>query len=143
MADAHLSAVTTVEKVPAGFTGTHQPNGVNPCVPKNSTNSNSTGHVNWAYRHETTDTESDIGCQDDDSNTQPSHNGDEEQGRACGSDTHSIILDISTTSFVDTVTVKTLKNVCVCAMKCTDISLNLQSQISKQDKKALCVWEKI
>lgn len=109
-----MSAATTVEKVPTGFTGTQQPNGVNPYVPENSTNSNSKGHVNWAYRHETTDTESDIGCQDDDSNTQPSHNGDEEQGRACGSDTHSIILDISTTSFVDTVTVKTLKNVCVC-----------------------------
>lgn len=109
-----MSAVTTAEKVPAGFTGAHQPNSVNPYVPENSTNSNSKGHVNWAYRHETTDTESDIGCQDKDSNTQPSHNGDEEQRRACGSDTHSIILDISTTSFVDTVTVKTLKNVCVC-----------------------------
>uniref|UniRef100_A0AAX7TSK6 STAS domain-containing protein n=1 Tax=Astatotilapia calliptera TaxID=8154 RepID=A0AAX7TSK6_ASTCA len=34
-----------------------------------------------------------------------------EKKRACKSGTHSIILDISTTSFVDTVTVKTLKNI--------------------------------
>uniref|UniRef100_H3CKV8 Solute carrier family 26 member 6 n=1 Tax=Tetraodon nigroviridis TaxID=99883 RepID=H3CKV8_TETNG len=36
---------------------------------------------------------------------------DEEKGMTCGSGTHSIILDISTTNFVDMVTVKTLKNI--------------------------------
>lgn len=75
-------------KVPAG---TNQVNG----GPDN-------GHVNWAFRHEAAAA---------DGNTQPSHEGDVEQGRVCGPDTHSIILDISTTSFVDTVTVKTLKNI--------------------------------
>lgn len=71
------------------------------------------GHVNWAFRHQAEEEEghapSDSGCRDDD--TQPSHQGDVEQGRGLRSDTHSIILDMSTTSFVDTVTVKTLKNV--------------------------------
>lgn len=80
--------MTQAVKVPAG---TNQVNG----GPDN-------GHVNWAFRHE---------AADHDSNTQPSHEGDVEQGRLCGSDTHSVILDLSTTSFVDTVTVKTLKNV--------------------------------
>lgn len=60
------------------------------------------GHVNWAFKQE---------AADEDSVTLPSLEGDVEQGRVRGSDTHSIILDISTTSFVDTVTVKTLKNV--------------------------------
>lgn len=86
----------------------------NPNLTENTTNSLNKGQVNWAYRHETTDSDSDMGCQGDDSHTQESHYGDEEKGRTCGLDTHSIILDISTTSFVDTVTVKTLKNVCVC-----------------------------
>lgn len=62
------------------------------------------GHVNWAFRHEEVgDAPSGSGCRDDE--------GDVEQGRGLCSDTHSVILDLSTTSFVDTVTVKTLKNV--------------------------------
>lgn len=77
-------------KVPAG---THQVNG----GPGN-------GHVNWAFRHEAAAAAAA-------SDTQPSHEGDVEQGRGCGPDTHSLILDVSTTSFVDTVAVKTLKNV--------------------------------
>lgn len=96
----------------------NQQNGVALCPTENPTNSLNKGQVNWAYRHETTNSESDMGCQGDDSHTQESHYGDEEKGRTCGLGTHSIILDISTTSFVDTVTVKTLKNVCVCQDLC-------------------------
>ncbi|XP_070824551.1 solute carrier family 26 member 6-like [Chaetodon trifascialis] len=78
-----------------------------------STNGLSKGRVNWAYQHDTTmsDSDSDTGCHGDDS-TQVSHkHSDEEKGLACRSGTHSIILDISAASFVDTVAVKTLKNV--------------------------------
>lgn len=50
----------------------------------------------------------DIGYPVDDSVNQVSPPADEEKGR-----TYSIILDISTVSFVDTVTTITLKNVCV------------------------------
>uniref|UniRef100_A0A4W6F6W8 Solute carrier family 26 member 6 n=1 Tax=Lates calcarifer TaxID=8187 RepID=A0A4W6F6W8_LATCA len=69
--------------------------------------------LNWAYQHDTTtlDSDSDTGCQGDDSINQVSCCSDEERGMACESGTHSIILDISTTSFVDTVTVNTLKNI--------------------------------
>lgn len=65
------------------------------------------GRVNWAYQHDATvsDSDSDTGGH---INTRVSHSGDGEKA------THSIILDISTTSFVDTVAVKTMKNVCVC-----------------------------
>lgn len=68
------------------------------------------GHVNWAFRHEVEDAQLGAGFQGDD-DTQPPQEGDVEQGRLRRSDTHSIVLDMSTTSFVDTVTVKTLKNV--------------------------------
>uniref|UniRef100_A0A3B4UYL0 Solute carrier family 26 member 6 n=1 Tax=Seriola dumerili TaxID=41447 RepID=A0A3B4UYL0_SERDU len=71
------------------------------------------GQVNWAYQHDKTmlDSDSDTGCPGDGSINQESHYGDDVEGWACGSGTHSIILDISTTSFVDTVTVNTLKNI--------------------------------
>ncbi|XP_070765941.1 solute carrier family 26 member 6 [Enoplosus armatus] len=96
-------------KVSAGLKG--QGNGVALSLTETSTGSK--GQVNWAYQHDTTmlDSDSDTGCHRDDSITQVSHHSDEEKRSACGSDTHSIILDISTTSFVDTVTVKTLKNI--------------------------------
>uniref|UniRef100_A0A668A2E7 Solute carrier family 26 member 6 n=1 Tax=Myripristis murdjan TaxID=586833 RepID=A0A668A2E7_9TELE len=71
------------------------------------------GQVNWAYQHDgnMSDSDSETGCHDDnDTTTQTSHSGDVEKGSACGSGTHSIILDLSTTSFVDTVSVKMLKN---------------------------------
>lgn len=71
------------------------------------------GQVNCAYQHDTTDTDSDASCHGDDI-MRKSHHDDEEKGRTCGLGTHSIVLDISTTSFVDTVTVNTLKHVCVC-----------------------------
>ncbi|XP_076596416.1 solute carrier family 26 member 6 [Chaetodon auriga] len=79
-----------------------------------STNGLSKGQVNRAYQHDTTmsDSDSDTGCHGDDSITQVSHkHSDEEKGLGCGSGTHSVILDISTASFVDTVAVKTLKNI--------------------------------
>lgn len=84
---------------------------------ENPTNGLNKGRVNCAYQYDTADTDSDMSCHGDDI-TQESHHGDEEKGRTCGLGTHSIVLDISTTSFVDTVTVKTLKNVCVCYDLC-------------------------
>uniref|UniRef100_A0AAQ6A610 STAS domain-containing protein n=1 Tax=Amphiprion ocellaris TaxID=80972 RepID=A0AAQ6A610_AMPOC len=97
-------------KVSEETNGQRQGNGV-------AANGLSKGRVNWAYQPDTTisESDSDTGCHGDDSITQVSHHSDEEKGKASGSGTHSIILDISTTSFVDSVTVKTLKNVCVCA----------------------------
>ncbi|XP_028265194.1 solute carrier family 26 member 6-like [Parambassis ranga] len=64
------------------------------------------GQLNFAYQPDTamSDSDSDPGCCDYNSIT---HHGDDGKG----SSTHSIILDISTTSFVDTVTVKTLTNI--------------------------------
>ncbi|KAK2851497.1 hypothetical protein Q5P01_007773 [Channa striata] len=60
---------------------------------QNSENRLGIGQVNWSYQH-------------DDSIHQVSPPVDEENGG-----THSIVLDISTVSFVDTVSVKTLKNI--------------------------------
>lgn len=95
--------------VSAGLKGQSQGNCVS--LTETSTNGLSKGQVNWAYKHDTamSDSDSDTACHGDDSITQVQ--GDNEKGTTSG--THSIILDISTTSFVDTVTVKTLKNVCV------------------------------
>uniref|UniRef100_A0AAQ5XXL9 STAS domain-containing protein n=1 Tax=Amphiprion ocellaris TaxID=80972 RepID=A0AAQ5XXL9_AMPOC len=93
-------------KVSEETNGQRQGNGV-------AANGLSKGRVNWAYQPDTTisESDSDTGCHGDDSITQVSHHSDEEKGKASGSGTHSIILDISTTSFVDSVTVKTLKNI--------------------------------
>lgn len=71
----------------------------------------SNGQQNWAYQHDTTDSDSDVGSGGDDAITGQLQHADEGKGTTCGFGTHSIILDISTTNFVDTVTVKTLKNV--------------------------------
>uniref|UniRef100_A0A3Q1BP82 STAS domain-containing protein n=1 Tax=Amphiprion ocellaris TaxID=80972 RepID=A0A3Q1BP82_AMPOC len=94
------------KKVSEETNGQRQGNGV-------AANGLSKGRVNWAYQPDTTisESDSDTGCHGDDSITQVSHHSDEEKGKASGSGTHSIILDISTTSFVDSVTVKTLKNI--------------------------------
>ncbi|KAM9350983.1 solute carrier family 26 member 6 [Symphorus nematophorus] len=103
-------SVMTEGNVSSGLKGQNQGNG----VAINLTETSTKGQVNWAYQHDPTmsDSDSDTGCHGDDSITPVSHHGaDEETGQACGSGTHSIILDISTTSFVDTVTVKTLKNI--------------------------------
>ncbi|XP_034063349.1 solute carrier family 26 member 6 [Gymnodraco acuticeps] len=78
-----------------------------------STNGLSIGQVNEAYQHDTTmsDSDSETGYHGDNSINKVSQRGNEEKERAVRSGTHSIILDISTTSFVDTVSVKTLKNI--------------------------------
>uniref|UniRef100_A0AAX7VHT2 STAS domain-containing protein n=1 Tax=Astatotilapia calliptera TaxID=8154 RepID=A0AAX7VHT2_ASTCA len=68
------------------------------------------GQMNLAYEPDITMSDSDSATGSDHI-TEFSRHGDEEKKRACKSGTHSIILDISTTSFVDTVTVKTLKNI--------------------------------
>ncbi|XP_062247604.1 solute carrier family 26 member 6-like isoform X2 [Platichthys flesus] len=72
-----------------------------------STNGLSKGEVNSAYQH---DSDLDTGCHGDESIYQEPHHGDEEKEGTRGSDVHSIILDISSTGFVDTVTTNTLKN---------------------------------
>uniref|UniRef100_A0A665SWU0 Solute carrier family 26 member 6-like n=1 Tax=Echeneis naucrates TaxID=173247 RepID=A0A665SWU0_ECHNA len=93
----------------------HQSQGKGPALSltKTLTNSLSKGQVNWAYQCDTAmlNLDSDIGLPGDGTTDQVSHHGDEEEGWTCGSETHSIILDISTTSFVDTVTVNTFKNI--------------------------------
>uniref|UniRef100_A0A3P9JPP9 Si:ch211-117c9.2 n=1 Tax=Oryzias latipes TaxID=8090 RepID=A0A3P9JPP9_ORYLA len=75
-----------------------------------NTSSNGFGHVNSAYQYDTTTSEIDLGCHGENNLTHISYE-DEKDGRTCMSVTHSIILDISTTGFVDTVTVKMLKNI--------------------------------
>ncbi|XP_068566476.1 solute carrier family 26 member 6 [Cebidichthys violaceus] len=71
-----------------------------------STDELGTGRVNWAYQHDAaaSDSDSDAGCHDDGSITQASP-------PPCASATHSVVLDVSTTSYVDTVAAKTLKNI--------------------------------
>uniref|UniRef100_A0A8C7YC83 Solute carrier family 26 member 6, like 2 n=1 Tax=Oryzias sinensis TaxID=183150 RepID=A0A8C7YC83_9TELE len=75
-----------------------------------NTSSNGFGHVNSAYQYDATTSEIDSGCHSE-NNLTPILYEDEKDGRTCMSVTHSIILDISTTGFVDTVTVKMLKNI--------------------------------
>ncbi|KAG8002621.1 Solute carrier family 26 member 6 [Nibea albiflora] len=96
------------EKVSAGLKGQNSFG-----LTETSSNDHYKGAVNRAYQHDTatSDSDSDTGCHGDDGVTQVSHHSEEEKGQACGSGTHSIILDISATSFVDTATVKTLKNI--------------------------------
>uniref|UniRef100_A0A8C7I3E5 Solute carrier family 26 member 6, like 2 n=1 Tax=Oncorhynchus kisutch TaxID=8019 RepID=A0A8C7I3E5_ONCKI len=68
--------------------------------------------VNWAYEQQWTglDLGSETGSHGDDAITQTSSTvGEETRGRS--SDTHTIILDLSTASFVDTVTVMMLNNI--------------------------------
>lgn len=67
------------------------------------------GHVNWAYHPDRVTSDSDSDTYEvisEDSN--PSEGV--KKGN-CRSGTHSIVLDVSMTSSVDTVTLKTLKNV--------------------------------
>uniref|UniRef100_A0A8C6TSH2 Si:ch211-117c9.2 n=1 Tax=Neogobius melanostomus TaxID=47308 RepID=A0A8C6TSH2_9GOBI len=101
-------------KVPTGLNGHSHGNGAPSLMAETK------GKVNWAYQHDaaTLDTESDT----DTRQTQDGVSADEEQK------THSIILDLSTTSFVDTVTVKTLKNVSITfgTILCTYFNLDLR-----------------
>ncbi|XP_016891457.1 solute carrier family 26 member 6-like isoform X1 [Cynoglossus semilaevis] len=71
------------------------------------------GKVNWAYQHETTmlDSDSDTGCHGDDIISHISGRSEEEKGRSSGADPHSLVLDVSTSSFVDTVAINTFKNI--------------------------------
>ncbi|XP_054636254.1 solute carrier family 26 member 6-like [Dunckerocampus dactyliophorus] len=69
------------------------------------------GQVNWAYQSDMTSNSDYRVFHYDDNGTQVSKDSEEDRGLAYGCGTHSIILDISTTSFVDTVAVKTLKNI--------------------------------
>uniref|UniRef100_A0A8D0AD88 Solute carrier family 26 member 6, like 2 n=1 Tax=Sander lucioperca TaxID=283035 RepID=A0A8D0AD88_SANLU len=100
-------------KMEAKKQGQSQGNVVALSLTETSTRGHSKGQVNRAYQNDTTmsDSDSDTGSHIFDSITQVSKPGGEKKGKACGSSTHSIILDIATTSFVDTVTVKTLKNI--------------------------------
>ncbi|XP_071777170.2 solute carrier family 26 member 6 [Centroberyx gerrardi] len=101
------------EKLSAGMNAQSQGNGMVMTLTETPANGHIKGQVNWAYQHDasTSDSDSETGCHGDDNTTQTSHSGDGEEGRGCGLGTHSIVLDLSTTSFVDTVTVKTLKNI--------------------------------
>uniref|UniRef100_A0A674DJW1 Solute carrier family 26 member 6, like 2 n=1 Tax=Salmo trutta TaxID=8032 RepID=A0A674DJW1_SALTR len=70
--------------------------------------------VNWAYEQQWTrlDLGSETGSHGDDAITQTSSTvGEEQRGRSSDIDTHTIILDLSTASFVDTVTVMMLNNI--------------------------------
>ncbi|KAM9428794.1 solute carrier family 26 member 6-like isoform 1-T1 [Salvelinus alpinus] len=72
------------------------------------------GQVNWAFEQQGNgfDQDSKTGIHGDDHITQTSSTGGEgEMGRSSVNDTHTIILDLSTTNFADTATVKTLKNI--------------------------------
>ncbi|XP_034000952.1 solute carrier family 26 member 6-like [Trematomus bernacchii] len=100
-------------KVSAGLKEQSQGDVVALGLTETSTNGLSIGQVNEAYQHDTTmsDSDSETGYHGDNSINNVSQRGNEEKERAVRSGTHSIILDISTTSFVDTVSVKTLKNI--------------------------------
>ncbi|KAM4562534.1 solute carrier family 26 member 6-like [Odontesthes bonariensis] len=94
------------------YTATKETSNQNGVALSSATNSLSKGQVNWAYQADTpmSDSDSNKGGHVYE-NIHVAHFGDEEKGKTFRSDTHSIILDISTTSFVDTVTVTTLKNI--------------------------------
>nr|ABQ01444.1 solute carrier family 26 member 6 [Opsanus beta] len=98
-------------EVSDGVEAHSQKNGMILNLTETHKNNLSKGHVNWAYMHDTaaSDSDSDTGYHGDSSISRVTY--DEEVGKDTGPDTHSIILDISTTSFVDTATVKTLKNI--------------------------------
>lgn len=127
MEGSHLSLGMNEGKL---CTGSYQKNGTAFYMTAKPVNGLSYGGENWAYQHDTADSDSEMGSRSNDAITgQPPH-ADEEKGTTCGSGTHSIILDISTTNFVDMVTVKTLKNVSVPR----PVSLNhrlLQNNVNK------------
>uniref|UniRef100_A0A3P9K2N4 Si:ch211-117c9.2 n=1 Tax=Oryzias latipes TaxID=8090 RepID=A0A3P9K2N4_ORYLA len=102
-----------------------------------NTSSNGFGHVNSAYQYDATISEIDSGCHGENNLTHISYE-DEKDGRTCMSVTHSIILDISTTGFVDTVTVKMLKNL-FCDFADVDVDIYLagsQACVVEQLEKA-------
>ncbi|CAB1329230.1 unnamed protein product [Coregonus sp. 'balchen'] len=87
--------------------------GVNGYLPNSTVHPEDKGDVNWAFEQQGTgfDRGSETGFHGDDHITQMSNTGGEgEMGKSSVNDTHTIILDLSTASFVDMATVKTLKN---------------------------------
>lgn len=114
-----------IENVSERTKGERNGNSVDFSMTETATDGLHKGQMNLAYEPDITMSDSDTGS---DHITEFSRHGDEEKKRACKSGTHSIILDISTTSFVDTVTVKTLKNVCVCLLKCYHFSNGWQRE---------------
>lgn len=95
------------------FTGSDQQYGAVFYMTPKPVNGLCNGKENWAYQHDTGDSDSDMGSHGDDAITEQCPHADEKKRMTCESTTHSIILDISTSNFVDMVTVKTLKNVSV------------------------------
>ncbi|KAM9855243.1 solute carrier family 26 member 6-like [Aulostomus maculatus] len=87
-----------------GVKGERQGGGGIFSLTQTSANGLTKGQKNWAYQHDMPPSDSD----GDDSSAQVSQHGGDRTGSTCG--THSLVLDISTTSFVDTVAVKTLKS---------------------------------
>ncbi|KAM6925159.1 solute carrier family 26 member 6 [Xenentodon cancila] len=83
-------------------------NGATLSLTDTTTNGQSKGQVNWAYQPDSNI--SDSGSRFKESIT-PVSPHDEKKGEACELVTHSIILDVSSTSFVDTATAKTLTNI--------------------------------
>ncbi|XP_041702747.1 solute carrier family 26 member 6 [Coregonus clupeaformis] len=82
------------------------------------------GQVNWAFEQQGTgfDRGSETGFHSDDHITQMSNTGGGEMGKSSVNDTHTIILDLSTASFVDMATVKTLKNI---FLNCREIDIDI------------------
>uniref|UniRef100_A0AAX7V5X8 STAS domain-containing protein n=1 Tax=Astatotilapia calliptera TaxID=8154 RepID=A0AAX7V5X8_ASTCA len=99
-----------IETVSERTKGERNGNSVDFSMTETATDGLHKGQMNLAYEPDITMSDSDSATGSDHI-TEFSRHGDEEKKRACKSGTHSIILDISTTSFVDTVTVKTLKNI--------------------------------
>lgn len=91
-------------------------------VPSYLTETQIKGQINWAYQHDSatleSDSDTDTYCEIEDVVS-----GNEEKGLR----THSIVLDLSTTSFVDTVTVKTMTNV---SLDCQTLLDSLQYDVS-------------
>ncbi|CAJ1085060.1 solute carrier family 26 member 6-like [Xyrichtys novacula] len=97
------------DEVYEGQRGHSLGNGVALNLKQTSTYGLSQGQVNLAFQNDMSDSDSETGCVK--TITTVSLQGDEEMEKVHTLRTHSIILDISTTGFVDTVTVKTLKNI--------------------------------
>ncbi|XP_041654438.1 solute carrier family 26 member 6-like isoform X2 [Cheilinus undulatus] len=99
------------DKDSAQQTGLSQGNSVALSMTQTSRNGLNNGKVNLAFQYDTTMSDSDSETGWDKNIPKGSHQEDGETFEVCETGTHSIILDISTTGFVDTVTVKTLKNI--------------------------------
>ncbi|XP_061553621.1 solute carrier family 26 member 6 isoform X2 [Phycodurus eques] len=98
-------------KISAELEGHHFKHGVALKLTESPANGFTKGQVNWAYQSDTmSDSNSDTGSEHYEA-TRASKDSDDKKGYADPAGPHSIILDLSSTSFVDTVAVKTLKNI--------------------------------